>query len=111
LDSEGSLYDDIAGTFRGHMRWVNIMGWVAGFVMAGVAIFCSWQLFTQTDMRSMQLWGVGTTIAFLALGLIKLWFFLELHRSVLLREIKRLELQVAGLAASLRDPASSVRSS
>lgn len=103
LDSNGSLYGDIAATFRGHMRWVNAMGWAAGFALFAVAVYCGWQFVTQTDLRSMQLWGAGAMLSAFGVGLIKLWFLMEIQKSAIVREIKRVELQVAGLTAALRD--------
>lgn len=38
----------------------------------------------------------------LGLGLIKLYFFMEFQKNAIIREIKRVELQVAGLTAALR---------
>lgn len=102
MDANGSFYRDIADTFRGHMRWLNALAWVFAFALFAVAIACGWQFVTQTDLRSMQLWGVGTILAFLGLGLIKLWFWTELQKVSIVREIKRLELQVATLTAALR---------
>jgi len=101
LDSGATLYGDIAATFRGRMRWMNIMGWVAGVAMLAVAIYCGWHFFTETDLRSMQLWGAGTIISVIALGLVKLWFFMEIQRTAILREIKRVELQLANLTDAL----------
>ena len=102
LDSSGSLYGDIAGTFRGHMRWLNALAWFFGFALFAVAVVCGWQFATQTDLRSMQLWGAGAMISALGLGLIKLYFFMEIQKNAIVREIKRVELQVAGLTAALR---------
>lgn len=44
---------------------------------------------------------VGSRSA-LGLGLIKLYFFMEFQKNAIIREIKRVELQVAGLTAALR---------
>ncbi len=103
LDSSSSLYGDIAASFRGHMRWVNILGWAAGFALFAVAVYCGWQFVSQADARGMQLWGAGATLSILGLALIKLWFWMELQKSAIVREIKRVELQVAGLTAALRE--------
>jgi hypothetical protein len=103
LESDGSLYGDIAATFRGHMRWLNALAWVFGLVLFAVVVYCGWQFATQIDLRSMQLWGAGAMLSALGLGLIKLYFFMELQKNAIVREIKRVELQVASLTAALRD--------
>jgi uncharacterized membrane protein YciS (DUF1049 family) len=102
MDSDGSLYRDIAATFRGHTRWLNALAFLFAFVLLAVGVVCGWQFATQTDLRSMQLWGVGTILSFLALGLIKLWFWMEMQKVAIVREIKRVELQLASLTAALR---------
>lgn len=103
LDSNGSLYADVAATFRGHMRWINVIGWVVGVALFCVAVYCGWRFVTQPDLRSMQIWGAGAMVSALGLGLIKLWFWMELQKNAIVREIKRVELQVAELRAALRD--------
>ncbi|MEO8061575.1 MAG: DUF6768 family protein [Pseudomonadota bacterium] len=102
MNADGSLYRDITAMFRGHTRWLNAFAWLLAFALFALAVVCGWQFLVQTDLRSMQRWGVGTILAFIALGMIKLWFWMELQKVVILREIKRVELQLASLTAALR---------
>jgi hypothetical protein len=102
MDADSSLYGDIAATFRGHTRWLNVFGWFGALMFFVIAVFCSWQLASQTEMRNMLLWSAGTIISFLWLGMIKLWFWMELQKVGIVREIKRIELQLASLTAALR---------
>jgi uncharacterized membrane protein len=103
LDAKDSLYGDIAATFQGRMRWLNALGLIFGFALFAIAVFCAWRFVTQTDLRTMQLWGAGAALAFLGLGLIKLWFWFDLKANAIVREVKRVELQVSSLAAALRN--------
>lgn len=102
MNADGSFFRDVAETFRGHMRWLNALAWVFAIALFAVAVFCSWKFATRTDSRNMQLWGAGTIVAILSLGLIKLWFWMELQKVAIVREIKRVEFQVASLTAALR---------
>jgi hypothetical protein len=102
MAADGSLYRDIAATFVGHTRWLNALAIVLALALLAVGVVCGWQFAIQTDFRSMQLWGAGTILSFLSLGLIKLWFWMELQKVAIVREIKRVELQVASLTAALR---------
>ena len=101
LDADDTLYRDVMATFHGRMRWLNIAGWIAGFALFGVALFCGWQFVAQTEPRTMMLWGAGTALAVAGLVLIKLWFWMELQKSAIVRELKRVELQVANLAKAV----------
>ena len=49
-------------------------------------------------------WGAASALAFAGVPFIKLWFWLELEKNAVVREVKRLEVQVASLAAQLRRP-------
>jgi hypothetical protein len=102
LDADSSLYGDIAATFRGRTRWLNAFGWFGALIFFAVAIACGWQFVTHTDMRGMLLWSAGTIISVVWLGMIKLWFWMELQKVGIVREIKRVELQLASLTAALR---------
>ena len=49
----------------------------------------------------MLLWGGGAAIGLTALAMVKMWFWMELEKNAIVREVKRLELQVARLVARL----------
>lgn len=49
-------------------------------------------------------WGAATALALAGVLLVKVWFWLELQKNAIVREVKRLELQVASVAAQLRRP-------
>ena len=49
----------------------------------------------------MLLWGAGGGLAILALALVKVWFWMELQKNAIVREVKRLELQTALLVSRI----------
>ena len=102
LDTDRPLYREITATFQGRMRWLTALGWVMGFVLFLVAAYCGWRAWHEPDLRDMLGWGAGCAVAVSGVALIKIWFWLELKTNTIVREIKRLEIQVAGLAATAR---------
>jgi hypothetical protein len=50
------------------------------------------------ELRRMLVWAAAAAVCFGLVGLIKIWIWLEMTRQSLLRDVKRLELQVALLA-------------
>jgi hypothetical protein len=102
LDAGGSLYQDLAAAFQGRMRWLNILGSVIGLLLFIAAVYCAWRFLTVDDPRSVRIWGGGAALAFLGNAMIKLWFWIEVKSNGILREVKRVELRVASLAAALR---------
>lgn len=102
MNDDGSLYRDISAMFLGHRRWLTAVAWLLALGFFAIAVVCAWHFATAPDMRVMQLWGAGTVVAFMALFMIKLWFWMELEKLTIVREIKRVELQVASLTDALR---------
>ena len=45
-----------------------------------------------------MMWGAGAGLAVAGLALIKVWFWMEIQKNAIVRELKRVELQVANLA-------------
>jgi hypothetical protein len=104
LGADQALHRQVLATFEGRLRWFNVAGWIAGFVLFGVASTLAWRFVQAEEVGDMLRWGAASALAFAGLALIKLWFWLELQKNAIVREVKRLELQVASLAAQLRRP-------
>jgi hypothetical protein len=104
LGADQALHRQVLATFEGRLRWFNVAGWIAGFVLFGVASILAWRFVQAEGLVDMLRWGAASALAFAGLVLIKVWFWLELQKNTIVREVKRLELQVASLAAQLRRP-------
>lgn len=91
-------------TFRGRNRFLAMGGVVANLVFLVVAVYAITRFLGTDDLREMLIWG-GT--ALLSIGLlmaVKIWYWLEMVRLALTRDIKRLELRVSRLAERLHEP-------
>lgn len=86
-------------TYRGPFAALNVLGTVFAFVLMGVFVVCVWGFFEAEEVRDMLLWSTAATFAIVANGFLKLWFWLEIQKNAVIWEIKRLEFQVARLAA------------
>lgn len=103
LAGDESLYTQVMNTFTGRQRWLNALGWVAGFALFGAAAFTGWRFANASDVADMLRWGAASGLAFAGLSLIKVWFWLDLQRNALARDVKRLELRIANLSHQFRD--------
>lgn len=102
LGADQALHRQVLATFEGRLRWWNVAGWIAGVVLFGVASVLAWRFVQAEELREMLRWGAASALAFAGIALVKIWFWLELQKSAIVREVKRLELQVASLAAQIR---------
>ena len=102
LGADQALHRQVLATFEGQLRWFNTAGWIAGLVLFGVASVSAWRFVQAQELGDMLRWGAASALAFAGLALIKVWFWLELQKNAIVREVKRLEVQVASLASQLR---------
>ena len=102
LGADQGLHQYVLATFQGRLRWFNVVGWIAGVVLFGAACVLAWQFVQAQEVRDMLRWGAASMLAFAGVTLIKVWFWMELQKNDIVREVKRLEIQVSSLAAQLR---------
>lgn len=99
LGADQPLHNQLMQTFQGKLAWMNTVGWIAAFALAAVLAYCGWQFVNAPDVREMLLWGGGSALALTGMAMVKVWFWLEIQKNSVVREIKRLELQVARLTS------------
>lgn len=85
--------------FQGQNRFYGVVGWLGGFGLFAAFAWCGWQALQAPDLRLAILWSAGAILAMIGVSMVKLWFFMEMQKNSIVREVKRLELQVAALMA------------
>ena len=107
-DREPPMRTQIAETFRGRFRW---LAWLATFyriVILIIAVIAAIQFFRVDGTRELIAYATLFLISIVATAFIKLWFWMLLIKNSVIREIKRLELQIAELTAD-RDSTNSMQ--
>lgn len=94
-----SPIQEALGTFSGKWGVMNLFAALVTFAMFGFAVYCAWHAFNVTDLRETVLWSAGALLGMMAVAMLKMYFWMEMNKNVTLREVKRLELQVARLAS------------
>lgn len=99
---EPSIPEAVTSLFQGRSRWLNVMAFALIFLLFLASVYCGIRFFRSDDVATMLRWGSVAGLCWFATGFVKLWTWMEMERFAVVREIKRLELQVANLAARLR---------
>lgn len=94
---EQNLPQMVGGLFEGKMKWVTIMAFIIMPVLFAGAVYCIVQFFQSYEMKEMIIWSTGGFFLLMAVGFMKLYHFMQMDKNAILREIKRMELQVAVL--------------
>jgi hypothetical protein len=96
LDSRG-LFSQIGDTLGGPLAgWARLVAGIA-VVLALLALFAVWKLVTAQSSRELVLWATAVIVVVIAQGFTKDWLFSRMNMFAILREVKRLQLQVAML--------------
>ncbi|MBC7770672.1 MAG: hypothetical protein H7124_17960 [Phycisphaerales bacterium] len=101
---QDGVFNEALGTFRGRSGALNVFAAIITFAMFGGFLYCTWNAFEAAALRETVLWSSGAVVAMLAVAMLKMYFWMEMNRNATLREVKRLELQVARFAASRTAP-------
>ena len=94
---EQSLTEMVVDSFRGKSRWLVIIVYVAMLAFLILMLITAVQFFRADTTREMIACATGFLFANLAVAMLKTWYWMELNKNAVTREIKRLELQFARL--------------
>jgi len=83
------------GMFRGPMAWALWVAYVAGAVAFLGAVYALWQMVATSDLLTAVKWGVGALFLFHISTLTKAFMGSHMEANRMLRELKRVELQIA----------------
>ena len=102
FDGDQSMMEMVFDTFRGTQRWLTFFAIFWGLVFMGGSVFGVIQLFKTQEPREHILWALGVVLCVAGVSMMKIWFWMQMNRHSILREIKRVELQVARLAGKIQ---------
>ena len=93
--SEPGYIAQAFGLFRGPQAWVMWITNIAGGVAFFAGLYALWQMVGTTDVLIAVKWGVGALFLFQITMIGKVLSMSRLESNRLLREVKRMELQVS----------------
>ena len=97
--NEQSIFEMIGGLFVGKMRWFTILNITISVALTAFAIYCLIQLLEVENTNELIRWATGLIIAGLSTSMMKIWNWNQMDKNALMRELKRLELQIASMSA------------
>ncbi|TMU55976.1 DUF6768 family protein [Flagellimonas algicola] len=95
---EQNVLEKFGGIFKGKMGWLIVIMNIMVFVFLGVLIYCSIQFLDSEATNDLIKWGVGIFICLIMMSMLKVYFWMQMDKNDLLRELKRLELQISALS-------------
>lgn len=100
---EQNLLDQVGGLFQGKIKWILILMNVFNLVVVALFVYCIIQFFNTENTNELIKWAAGGFVCLIFAGMIKLFVWLQMDKNAIIREIKRLELQVSSLSGRMLD--------
>lgn len=98
LDDEPKYWDQAMGMFKGGLRTINWISIIVQIFTIIIFIFAVIRFFeVSPDIERMLKWGGLSAYCAVVIIIHKLWFAMHLQTNRVLRELKKLELQIASL--------------
>jgi len=98
---EQNLIGKVGEVYRGKMGWLAIIMIIVQFVVFGLLIYCLVQFFSAKETNELIKWVSAGFLCMITLGMLKLYVWMQMDKNDILRELKRVELQVATLMTRL----------
>ncbi len=98
---EQNLWQMISGIFRGKNSWIIIVMSIVQLVFFGCFVYCAIQFFKVETTHELIKWSALGMVTLFGSSMLKLYSWLQMDKNALLREIKRLELQVSSLSGKI----------
>ncbi|MEQ9091185.1 MAG: hypothetical protein RIE52_08845 [Balneola sp.] len=102
LEEEG-LFKQWGGLYTGKLKGWAILTTVIQLIFTVATFYLGYQFFTATE--TVDLFKLGGTffIIFFAASMMKLWHWMQMDKNSILREMKRMEFQIAVLSEKVSD--------
>ena len=81
--------------FKGKMGWMYKLVILFGAIFTLIMIYAIYSFYHETEIKSLIGWAVTIVITAFFTQVTKMWYWSELGRNRVIREIKLLELQLA----------------
>lgn len=87
-----------ASLFNGKNKGIMIMMNIMIIVFFVLFVYCLIQFFKVDAIKDLLKWGLGSIVFLLGVSMLKVFIWMQMDKNAILREVKRLQLQIAFLS-------------
>lgn len=102
LEEQG-IFEMIFGLYKGKNAWINILMNIMIVILFVFFIYCGIQFFDSDTTEGLVKWGLGSLALLISISMLKIFAWMQMDKYAILREMKRLELQVMSLSGKISD--------
>ncbi|MFT6855041.1 MAG: hypothetical protein ACJA0X_001014 [Cyclobacteriaceae bacterium] len=90
-----NFFQQYGDLFKGKFGWMTGVATLFIFAFIALIIFALVQFLETESMKDMMLYSLIMVVSFISISMLKIWHYMQMDKNAILREVKRLELQVA----------------
>ncbi len=98
---EQNVFEMVLGLFKGKNKWIMFVMNIMTLIFFGLFVYCTVQFFKTDITNEMLKWGIGSLVFMLGVSMLKIFAWMQMDKNAILREMKRLELQVSSLSGKM----------
>ena len=98
---EQNIWQMMFGIFKGKNSWINIVISIVQLLWFVLFIYCTIQFFNTDETNELIKWGIFGMLSIMASSMLKFYTWMQMDKKALIREIKRLELQVSSISSKI----------
>ncbi|NND64181.1 MAG: hypothetical protein HKN48_13410 [Flavobacteriaceae bacterium] len=95
---EQNAFEMMGGLYRGKNKWLLILMNVVMFIAMAILVYSVIQFLNAETSKGLIQWASLGFVCFGMVGMLKIFAWLQMDKNALIRELKRLELQISSLA-------------
>lgn len=95
---EQNVFEMVRGLFQTKNRWIIILMNIVHIISVILMVYCIVQFYNAEATKDLIQWASGGFICLIMGAMLKLFSWMQIDKNAILREMKRLELQVAALS-------------
>lgn len=100
---EQNILQMVIGLFQGKNKWIMYVMNFMTLIFFGLFIYCTIQFFNTTETNELIKWGIGGLVFLFGVSMLKIFAWMQMDKNAILREVKRLEIQVSSLSGKMAE--------
>jgi len=88
--------------YKGRYKFISIWITIVMFAFLAATIYCIVEFFRAEEIKDLIVWAGGFFACIIVIMALKIWSWMQMDRNAIMREIKRLELQVSAIAKEMK---------
>ncbi len=100
---EEDVFESWFGVYKGKFAWIAIIQSIVIIAAVSVAVYCGYHFFTSESTTDLIRYGALMFLGLLFTSFLKLWLWMQMVKNSIVREMKRVEFQVAVLMEKLSE--------